>query len=251
MQAWEAAGRPLVFPYDATRVTAASYILSVGDEVFISPSSESDVRTRRLLKPRESCVIPPGQFAFLLTQERVRIPSDALAFITLRSKATKFRGLVNVSGFHVDPGYEGRLIFAVFNAGPGPVQVARGDRWFEIFFADLAGAHAEHADRPGGYDSIPTDLITPLATQFQSFAGLEAEIKKTRDDLSVRLHGLEREHTVVRWAAVLIAGALLTVGLKSCMDEKAKDAASQASRGTDIPPATPAAPAAFSPGGVR
>ena len=49
--------------------------------------------------------IPPGQFAFLLTEEVVSVPPDALAFISIRAK-TKFRGLVNVSGFHVDPGYQ-------------------------------------------------------------------------------------------------------------------------------------------------
>ena len=46
---------------------------------------------------------PPGQFAFLLTKEVVSVPADALAFISIRVK-TKFRGLVNVSGW---PGCNG------------------------------------------------------------------------------------------------------------------------------------------------
>jgi hypothetical protein len=40
-----------------------------------------------------------------------------MAFISMRT-AFKFKGLVNISGFHVDPGYKGKLIFAVFNASP-------------------------------------------------------------------------------------------------------------------------------------
>jgi hypothetical protein len=47
----------------------------------------------------EAFTIPPGQFAFLLTKEVVSVPADALAFISIRVK-TKFRGLVNVSGWH-------------------------------------------------------------------------------------------------------------------------------------------------------
>jgi dCTP deaminase len=49
----------------------------------------------------------------------------------------KFRGLVNVSGFHVDPGFEGPLKFAVFNAGPSPIVIRQGDDCFLIWYANL------------------------------------------------------------------------------------------------------------------
>ena len=48
-----------------------------------------------------------------------------MAFISIKAKL-KFRGLVNVSGFHIDPGYRGKIIFAVFNAGPQPILLRRG-----------------------------------------------------------------------------------------------------------------------------
>ena len=60
----------------------------------------------------------PGQFAFLLTDEIVEVPDSAMALISIKAKI-KWRGLINVSGFHVDPGFKGRLIFSVYNAGPG------------------------------------------------------------------------------------------------------------------------------------
>ena len=84
----------------------------------------------------EAFTIPPGQFAFLLTEEVVSVPADALAFISIRAK-TKFRGLVDVSGFHVDPGYCGQLTFAVFNAGPVPIHLKRGQPIFLIWYASL------------------------------------------------------------------------------------------------------------------
>lgn len=68
---------------------------------------------------------PPGQFAFILAEETVRVPPSAMAFISMRA-TFKMKGLVNVSGFHVDPGWNGPLIFAVHNAGPGPVHLQRG-----------------------------------------------------------------------------------------------------------------------------
>ena len=61
-------------------------------------------------------VIPPGQFGLLITEEVVQVPMDAIAFISIKA-GIKFRGLVNVSGFHADPGFSGKLKFAVYNAG--------------------------------------------------------------------------------------------------------------------------------------
>jgi dCTP deaminase len=204
-------GSPIIQDFSAARLEAASYRLRVGEEIYISPSLKSDSKTKQLLKEKDSRAIPAGQFAFLTTEEEVRIPSDALGFITLRSKATKFRGLVNVSGFHVDPGYQGKLIFAVFNAGPGPIHVTRLDEWFEIFFSDV---DCDTQQVKQGYTGIPSELITPIAGEFQTFAGLNAKIDDTKLELNEKLHKIEREHEVVRWAAALIVGAIIAFGVR-------------------------------------
>src|SRR5258708_16870827 len=104
--------KSLIEPFAPDRVDCAAYKLSVGPEVYVSPNDqavEPNSVTVRQLGDGEAFTIPPGQFAFLLTEEIVSVPADALAFISIRAK-TKFRGLVNVSGFHVDPGYRGQLI---------------------------------------------------------------------------------------------------------------------------------------------
>jgi dCTP deaminase len=93
----------LVDPYEARFVQNCSYELRLGSEVYVTGE---DSKTKRRVEPSDQVRIPPGQFANLLTEETVRIPSDALGLISARFK-WKQRGLVNVSGFHVDPGYEG------------------------------------------------------------------------------------------------------------------------------------------------
>jgi dCTP deaminase len=195
--------------FDDSRLDPASFRLRMGAEVYVSPATETTRDTVRMLKEQEAFIIPPGQFGFLLTEEVVQIPADAMAFIALRSKKTKFRGLVNVSGFHADPGYTGRLIFAVFNAGPGDVHIRRGDELFSIFFADLDQQTEKPRSGTDGYYSIPADLISPVAGQIQSFAGLNDKIKSVEDDLEERLQKLERDNAILRWATALIVGALI------------------------------------------
>lgn len=198
-------------------VEFASIRLSIGEEVYVTPIGTADpkYRTKRRLKDREAFEIPPGQLAFITTEETVTVPSNAIAFISMRSKATKFAGLINVSGFHVDPGYSGKLIFVVFNAGPASIHAARGDQWFVIFFADLDRASTKYIrNSKDDYAGIPTSLITPVATEFLTFKGLDTKIDETKSKLEERLRIVERDNALIRWATALIIGFFIAYGLR-------------------------------------
>jgi dCTP deaminase len=158
-QSLKSYGSDLIEPFDEERIESASYELSLGKEVYISalPDTPQQDRKKILLNERDTVAIPPGQFAFLITSEKVAVPRHAIALISMKFKA-KAKGLINVSGFHVDPGYKGHLIFAVYNAGPLNFHVECGQRLFSIWFANL-DAVDEHPRTKRGYDSIPTDLM--------------------------------------------------------------------------------------------
>ena len=209
----------LISNFDSNRIDAASYRLTLGPEVYVTPTDDSkDWQKRRKIDldhAGSECVIPPGQFAFLLTEETVKVPAYAIALISMRSRP-KFRGLVNVSGFHVDPGYEGRLIFAVFNAGPTPIHVERGAEWFVIFYADLDRTSKVLRPPDSGFNRIPVDLINDVAGDIQSLQGLKNRIDTAADKLGDRISAVEREHAVIRWAAALIIGVLITLGVRNC-----------------------------------
>src|ERR1043166_4848296 len=98
--------------FDENRIDCAAYTLRMGTEAYVTPDyqvSRLSSHTKIKLESRQHFIIPPGQFAFLLTEEFIKIPPHVLGFISLRTRY-KFRGLINVSGFHVDPGFEGHLI---------------------------------------------------------------------------------------------------------------------------------------------
>src|SRR5258707_15867850 len=99
----------LVTDFDDGRVDCAAYTLRMGRQYYLTASEETvDTNKVEQLKDGESLAIPSGQFAVLLTEETVTIPSDVIAFISIKS-GLKSRGLVNVSGFHVDPGFSAPL----------------------------------------------------------------------------------------------------------------------------------------------
>src|SRR5436305_94577 len=90
-------------PVALDEIDCNAITLRVGGEVYITPElEEAHTRTKKQLKNNQGFLIPPGQFAYLMTHEVVKVPRNAMAFISM--KATfKMKGLVNVSGFHADP----------------------------------------------------------------------------------------------------------------------------------------------------
>lgn len=202
---------------DNIKVDCAAVSLTVGDEVYITPSdpdNSKDTGVKKKLTDRKSqFVIPKGQFAFLLTNEIISVPDHALALISF--KATyKFKGLINVSGFHVDPGWSGRLTFSVYNAGPLDITLERGDAFALIWFADLDRTSSDEykkkftATPPKSLDS---KLISNMTGEVFSPTKLKGEI----DALKKEILTLESK-IVTRYSTVVFAifVAILGYGMK-------------------------------------
>ena len=172
----------LIDPYDQTAIDCAAYTLHVGNEVYVSPDQEiksPNRHTKQHLKDRECFTIPPGQFAFLMTRENVSVPDDALAFLSIKAR-TKFSGLINISGFHVDPGYSGKLLFSVLNAGPKPLHLEQGQDLFLIWYADLDGPTEDKKENTG-FKGIEPEMINRISGEIlslQSLSDKQSELDK-------------------------------------------------------------------------
>jgi len=202
----------LIEPFDPKRIDCAAYTLSVGDEVYISPTvddPQNNLATVRVLGKGDGFVIPAGQFSFLITDERVIVPNNAIAFISM--KATwKFRGLVNVSGFHVDPGYVGKIIFSVFNAGPRPVHVRQGDQFFLIWYACLDKVSKKTRDMPSR-ENIDSSIINGICGEIHSLEALSNRIIGVENRIAERISETERKHTALLTKLAAVGTGLIVL----------------------------------------
>lgn len=199
---------------DPACVDGAAYMLKVGAEYYVTPtdrSSDPKSQTLTTLGAREAFAIPPGQFAYVMTEEIVTIPNNVLAFISVRARV-KWKGLVNVSGFHVDPGYRGRLTFAVFNAGPAPIHLRQGDPTFLIWFADLdqeAGEFAKPVKVPVTYMDVT--VINHVAGELHSLAGLAEKLRTTDRELRDKINDIQRANAIMYVAAGLVVAIAIAL----------------------------------------
>jgi dCTP deaminase len=174
-------GQECVQPYTAAALEDANYLLSIGDEIYVS-SPEIKSKIQKLTDKKPNFAIEPGQFAFLLSAERVVIPFDAIGFISIRA-SIKFMGLVNISGFHVDPGYSGKLIFAVFNAGPARIHLQKGERIFPLWLASL-DQPVRRKEIKTGYDHIPPKMVTQISGDFTTAYQVKTQLEDIKDDVT-------------------------------------------------------------------
>jgi dCTP deaminase len=154
----------------------ANYDLVLGEDVYVTTEK---VPTKLNAMGKDGVVsIEPGEFGILMTYEYIFVPPDLMGFISVRL-THKQKGLVNISGFHVDPGFYGRLMFAVFNAGPNDVPLRYKERVFMIMFNELTGGGPIVKQRRwSGMESIPVETLSGLRGTSVSVRNLDERIKR-------------------------------------------------------------------------
>ena len=210
--------RRTIRPFRDANLRHGAYELRLGAEVISTAGGEVTV----LDPPPDDAQlggqidIQPGQLAMLMTEESVHIPPTHLALISIRAGA-KFAGLVNVSGFHVDPGFEGRLKFTVYNAGSVAVPLRRGQKLFMIWLA--AFDHAVRDPYAGDHDGqaqIESRDIRHFKGELASPAELAERIREARrasgsraDTIEAELASVKGEVRALRTAAYALFALLV------------------------------------------
>ena len=226
----------IIDTFNESNVDEAGYRLSIGREAYLAASDGSKVT---VLEDDETFFIAAGQFAFILTEESVQIPLNMIGFISVRA-GIKFHGLVNVSGFHVDPGYSGNLVFAVFNSGPTRINLRRGQEIFSLWISELKTPNKE-TDRPRkGHGSLHPDLLNKIdgnhLTAYQVSDNIE-EVRKLAKDNQDDL----RKIKLYFWLAVIVISLVILpifrVHINNIIES---DFVSKYISGNTLPPSTSA-----------
>ena len=197
------ANQHVISDFSPDRIDCNSYTLRMGNCYYRTADRETAQEPKKtLLSANEAFTIPAGQFGYLLTKEVVRVPKDCMAFISMRT-GIKLRGLINVSGFHVDPGYEGKLIYAVYNASSSPIQLCENDPTFKIWFASM--------DRESGPDytfkqravyDISNELIHGMSKEILSLQSIAEKIRNLEPAI---------DNLMFIWRAIIIGVVVATV----------------------------------------
>jgi dCTP deaminase len=165
------------------RGQGASLELRLGDEYYVTGQDAP----RYLCDGDDTLVIPGGQFALLTTYETVDIPTNCFALISVKFSSKK-QGLINVSGFHVDPGYEGRIHYAVFNAGPANIYIRWKQPLFQLFLYQMSEAvEGEYLRSAKGLDKLALEDVASIQGRSLSLFEMEKEVESLKSQLKIAI----------------------------------------------------------------
>jgi len=173
--------------FDFSCLRGANYDLRLGQDVYVTAE---EVPKKLTAMDADGVVsIEPGEFGILMTHEYIFVPPDLIGFISVRL-TFKQKGLVNISGFHVDPGFYGRLMFAVFNSGPNDVPLRYKERVFMIMFNELDKWARFERSAWHGMETIPIETIFGLRGTSISLRNLDERVKRLELLFPVVLTGI-------------------------------------------------------------
>lgn len=195
--------------------------LRLGREVYITSKKHP-----QFLEEGQYVTIRPGEFALLTCEETINMPDDLMGFISMKMQYKKL-GLINISGFHVDPCHQGNLIFSTYNAGPNDIVLQKGSKVFMIFFCSLT-SKMELIDCPefpegelakinagiqytlnrhnpeNKLQGISLDMVTSIKGTSVSLANSNARIEKLESN--IKIYGSIAVAIIVGLFILLIGG---------------------------------------------
>lgn len=198
-------------PFDKGRLQPASIDLRCGRRAIKSPVGETRGEVVDLAKDKKVEILP-GQFASVLTLERLVLPASICGRVGLRSFYAR-RGLISFHGAQVDPGFRGHLVVPLVNVGPETVTLEYGKPFSTLELSHLetassktySGEYQDQTDFPAddinfllhaqtvSLAEIPSlrEQLTQLRGRFSSLENLHEDVMALREDLEELLENLE------------------------------------------------------------
>jgi len=211
-------GKLKIDGFDEKSLNPASYDARIGKWAF-----SSSVKQKTDVESKGSILLEPGDFAVVTTFEKFELPLDVAGLIGIRSHYAR-KGIIELSGPQVDPGFKGVLVIGLFNASPRGIIIPYKEPFLTIDFVQLVQPAKEGYKGPyQDQDTIPTaDIEWLTETKGMSFG----EVVKTLGSLSNNVSSLatsmqsfeksvEKSISRMEWVmgvAFAVIGAIVAIG---------------------------------------
>ncbi len=144
---------------DETCVEGNKYDFRLGKRI-LKASFKTPIDTNEL-SPTEiaGLVVDPNEMVFVLTEERLELPENIKAELSPKRKLSH-AGVLILGGFCIDPRYQGKLLFGIYNFTSTPFLLRPGKKLIAAQFYKLSEQElSKNAPTPEPIEDFPDDLI--------------------------------------------------------------------------------------------
>ena len=189
----------------ASAVEGVKYDFALGTHMLFGGKAPMDV-SKLPEGERANLVIRPGELVYVMSEETVDLPNDMRADLSLKRKISHL-GIMVLGGSSVDPGYKGKLIFALYNLSTRPFPLQAGNKLIAAQFYRLGPEEQPPATSkpPESLYAFPDDLVQLMAVyEPATVEGLRQslhEVTRTVEDLKRQIQ--DKEEWYVRFQEAL------------------------------------------------
>lgn len=178
--------------FQESSLEASSYDIRIGTKAVLGGNG-TEVNLRET--PLE---LGPGAFAGIMSHEKFALPENICARIGSK-RALAFEGVILLTGSTVDPGYEGYLLFCVYNASQHKFHIRHNKKLCNIVFERLSKAPENQApadanllngnfpdnflDRMANMEVLPWVQMSERVKQIETITKDILDLKARYDDV--------------------------------------------------------------------
>lgn len=144
---------------------ALKYDFTLSDEILKSDFSTPVKLADLTVEERRIALVQPGEVVYVLTKEKVNLPSDMYMSLSANRGMSEY-GVLTLGGFAVDPGYSGRLMFGLYNYSSTPFTLMPGEKLIGGVFYQLdenESTGIESLDIPKPIEEFPARLVSIIS----------------------------------------------------------------------------------------
>ncbi|HLQ15220.1 MAG TPA: hypothetical protein VK256_05110 [Candidatus Eisenbacteria bacterium] len=171
-------------------VEGVKYDFALGTLMLFGGKAPMDV-SRLPEGERANLVIRPGELVYVMSEETVDLPNDMRADLSLKRKISHL-GIMVLGGSSIDPGYKGKLIFALYNLSTRPFPLQAGNKLIAAQFYRLGPGEQPPATSkpPEPLYAFPDDLVQLMAVYEPATA---EGLRQSLHDLTRTVEDLKRQ----------------------------------------------------------
>lgn len=144
-------------------VEGLKYDFALGSRMLFG--GKAPINTNNLTEQeRSNLVVRPGELVYVMSEEQLDLPLDVKADLSLKRKISHL-GIQVLGGSSVDPGYRGRLVFALYNLSTRPFPLQPGRKLIAAQFYRLGESETPPSNSrvPQPLYEFPDDLVQLMA----------------------------------------------------------------------------------------
>lgn len=151
------------------------YDFRLGENILKSSFRRPVKFSELTVEEKSKCSIAPGEVVFVMTQEKLNLPNNIFCQLSNKRKIGH-GGIIVLGGLMIDPNYNGRLIFGLYNVSSAPYQLKPGKKLAAGIFYRTDKISDEDNFSPEPLDDFPEELVDSM-TKYEPFSPTNATQK--------------------------------------------------------------------------